>query len=121
MVKIPKKGGWGCPTFGKNSQIIPYFFFEGFPYHDHHDCLDYHDDHDNDIDGHNHYHKGANNANFKTIFLKLSLEVPVRLNHSLKFLQSCQLLPKLKNLVLSNEQSLSGKLTFLPVYISTNK
>ena len=25
MVKIPKRGGWG-PLFGKNSQIIPYFF-----------------------------------------------------------------------------------------------
>ena len=28
-----QKGGMGGgPTFGKNSQIIPYFFFEGVPY-----------------------------------------------------------------------------------------
>ena len=32
-------GGWGgVPTFGKNSQIIPYFFSDAFPY-----CLCYHD------------------------------------------------------------------------------
>ena len=29
MVEIPKRGGG--PTFGENSQIIPYFFFESFP------------------------------------------------------------------------------------------
>ena len=27
MVEIPKRGGGG-PTFGKNSQIIPYFFLK---------------------------------------------------------------------------------------------
>ena len=33
MVEIPKRGGWGGgPLFGKNSQIIPYFFSEAFPY-----------------------------------------------------------------------------------------
>ena len=26
-------GGGGRPLFGKNSQIIPYFFAEAFPYH----------------------------------------------------------------------------------------
>ena len=33
MVEIPKGGGGGGggPTFGKNSQIIPYCFFEGVP------------------------------------------------------------------------------------------
>ena len=33
MVEIPKRGGGGGgPTFGKNSQKIPYFFSEAFPY-----------------------------------------------------------------------------------------
>ena len=36
MVEIPKRGGvggGGGPTFGKNSQKIPHFFPEAFPYY----------------------------------------------------------------------------------------
>ena len=35
MVEIPKRGGGGGggPTFGKNSQKIPYFFSDRLPYH----------------------------------------------------------------------------------------
>ena len=29
---FPKGGGGGGPTFGKNSQIISFFFFESVPY-----------------------------------------------------------------------------------------
>ena len=38
MVEIPKRGGWGGTLFGKNSQIIPYFFSDAFPYAANIDC-----------------------------------------------------------------------------------